>query len=224
MKKIYVVLILIFTFCFDGSVSFAKTLISQPYGEISEIPIKGGVSMNSITPPFSTALCYENSDYTQENGCTEGLGLLDNGFGTLMGAKEYCDYRLENDTGFSSTTVNYWKIGSIYDFSSVNNIGVNYIWTSSYPQSVSEQHYILYGPYFPFGIDYYDNFSRYPVVCVHEDIGGSTESFYNGFSYGDIMIILFLIFIFTLIFFSEIKKGLLGQKVENIVKSNYFKD
>jgi hypothetical protein len=40
---------------------------------------------------------------------------------------------------------------------------------------------------------------------------------YNGFSYGDTIIIMIMLFIFTLLFFSTLKQWIFGTKVEGIV-------
>lgn len=52
----------------------------------------------------------------------------------------------------------------------------------------------------------------------------TTISTINGFSYGDIMVIMFLIMIFTLLFFSEVKKWIFGVRTENPMKNKYNKD
>lgn len=52
----------------------------------------------------------------------------------------------------------------------------------------------------------------------------SAISTINGFTYGDIMVILLLIMVFTLLFFSAIKEFIFGVKVENPMKNKYNKD
>lgn len=52
----------------------------------------------------------------------------------------------------------------------------------------------------------------------------TTISTIEGFSYGDIMVIMFLIMIFTLLFFSELKKWIFGVRTENPMKNKYNKD
>lgn len=51
----------------------------------------------------------------------------------------------------------------------------------------------------------------------------TTQFFIAGFSYGEILIILILIMIFSLIFFDTLKNWILGQKIEQPVKMKYDK-
>lgn len=52
----------------------------------------------------------------------------------------------------------------------------------------------------------------------------TTQLFINGFSYGEVLIILILLMIFTLHFFAELKNWLFGQRIENPTKQRYDKD
>lgn len=45
-------------------------------------------------------------------------------------------------------------------------------------------------------------------------IGSTTPLYLNGFSYGDIITIMLLVFIFTLLFFKTLKEWILGTKVD----------
>lgn len=58
------------------------------------------------------------------------------------------------------------------------------------------------------------------TVCTIETI----QKFVSGFSYGEALIILILLMIFTITFFSELKIWLFGQRVENPTKNRYNKD
>jgi hypothetical protein len=46
----------------------------------------------------------------------------------------------------------------------------------------------------------------------------------NGFTYGEVLIILVLLMIFTVTFFSELKQWIFGVRVENPIKNKYNKD
>jgi hypothetical protein len=52
----------------------------------------------------------------------------------------------------------------------------------------------------------------------------TTVSTINGFTYGDILSVLFLIMIFTVLFFSALKEWIFGVKTENPMKNKYNKD
>ena len=50
-------------------------------------------------------------------------------------------------------------------------------------------------------------------------IASTSELFINGFSYGDVMTIMLLIFIFTAIFFKTMKEWIFGTKVEGVANT-----
>lgn len=58
-----------------------------------------------------------------------------------------------------------------------------------------------------------DFVSSSSTVCITETI----QNFLGGFSYGEVLQILFLLMIFTLLFFSEIKKWFLKEKIHNYI-------
>jgi hypothetical protein len=68
--------------------------------------------------------------------------------------------------------------------------------------------------------------SSFIMTYINRDINttinpnaASTTPFYsNGFSYGDIVSIMFLILIFTLLFFDVLKNWILGHKIDGVVK------
>lgn len=51
------------------------------------------------------------------------------------------------------------------------------------------------------------------TVCTTETI----QHFINGFSYGEVLIILLLLMIFTLSFFAEIKRWFFKEKINNYI-------
>jgi hypothetical protein len=58
------------------------------------------------------------------------------------------------------------------------------------------------------------------TICTTETI----QNFVGGFSYGEILMILILLMIFSLKFFAELKLWIFGQKVENPMKNKYNLD
>jgi len=61
--------------------------------------------------------------------------------------------------------------------------------------------------------------STQPVI-----ISSSGIALKSGFSYGEVLIILVLLMIFTLNFFAELKQWLFGVRIENPIKNKYNKD
>jgi len=51
------------------------------------------------------------------------------------------------------------------------------------------------------------------TVCTTD----TTQSFIGGFSYGEVLTILFLLMIFTLLFFAELKKWFFKEKITNYI-------
>lgn len=58
------------------------------------------------------------------------------------------------------------------------------------------------------------------TTCTTETI----QKFVSGFSYGEALIVLILLMIFTISFFSELKIWIFGQRIENPTRSKYNKD
>jgi len=55
-------------------------------------------------------------------------------------------------------------------------------------------------------------------------VASSTVSTINGFTYGEVLVILILLMIFTQAFFSELKQWFFGVRIENPMKNKYNKD
>lgn len=51
------------------------------------------------------------------------------------------------------------------------------------------------------------------TICTIDTI----QNFIAGFSYGEVLIVLFLIMIFTLLFFAEIRKCFFKEKITNYI-------